>query len=534
MLRPVRGLLAFSLALTVFACDSGDPDEPDGGAPPTPTTVAYGETVVTAATRAFSDAETAAVTEVSEDRSRVVVTTAAFGADPIAVGDVIVAGPSDAAPDGLLRRVTAVAEEGGSSVLTTATASLEDVIVEGELSASLTLDASDVTAATSLVTGVQASIATEARSGGSPFAVEFDNAKLDIDGDLSTDDFVLVTGTASVQPVLDIALAWSQGEATEASVTSSMAIDASLEAEWELLEPNGPVSFGIAEYELRPVEVTLGASPVRLVVTPTVRLDVVLDGPVGSRVTFAASYSLDATSELVARAGASPSRTASETWSGTAGMLDATLNSVFGFTTAALAVRPHADLELFGQEFATVNTSANAVATIDAYDAPWARLDLHGTVASRLTTLVSGPSVPTAPIGSSALSTLRLQESGGTIPYDVPPKLSDLQDESLPGSSCGPGFNLTRFTVTMHYEDPNGDAEEGGQDVIHRWRNEGTQEWSSETRFAVWEDGSTGSSGRLRLSVCTDFEGTDRVFDEYLYYDQANNLSAPLEGTRTL
>ena len=517
MLRPVRGLLAFSLALTVFACDSGDPDEPDGGAPPTPTTVAYGETVVTAATRAFSDAETAAVTEVSEDRSRVVVTTAAFGADPIAVGDVIVAGPSDAAPDGLLRRVTAVAEEGGSSVLTTATASLEDVIVEGELSASFALSPEGSTP-------VAGPSGARLDASGDAFLVSFNDGTLDVDGDpFTTDDRIFLDLDASFQPTMDLALEWSDGEATSLVATGSTSATVSLNVDFpDPVTPAAEVTFPIAQFRLAPVTLTLGASPVSIVVRPVVSFDIRLDGNAGDNTSFETSFSLDIESEVRATSLLSPTRETSAAWTAVEGAFSSVALGVSGDTDVSFMPASRTEIELFGEPFVEITARAAVDGDVDVYSLPWYSLKLVSSGETEVSTDLSGPSIAVVRSESRIGASEVVDQALGAVPFNVPPRIFDLRIEPSNAGVDSGGRDCSgaaAWRVEFEYEDPNGDAEPSLNGADHAWANaSGTVIRQTHSPGGT---NATGSGGTARVTVCPDALHPT-IDDEVFYYDEAN------------
>ena len=531
MLRPVRGLLAFSLALTVFACDSGDPDEPDGGAPPTPTTVAYGETVVTAAARAFSAAEAAAVTEVSEDRSRVVVTTAAFGADPIAVGDVIVAGPSGAVPDGLLRRVTAVAADGASTVLTTAAASLEDVVVEGIVTASIDLDPTDIVEVTPLQAGVSAGEPGE--------GLQLDGVLVDLDGDAATsDDIVRLDGSISLDPAADVALEWSSGVASRVAVDVWVDLAVDLDAVWEG-QAEQDVRVRVADYRYRPVALPLGSSPLLILLTPTLGVDVVLSGSATDALQLTAGYSVDAATRIEATSTQALTPTATGEWA----PLGAGVTPVAPVFSSVLdpEVRSEAafGIGLFGEPLALTTISTTHALDLDPYrwrdGEAWWKMQASGSVRTELTTLALGTGVSPQPSTPRSLSGLELGQSEGTIPVPVPPRISDFHiwlhtPYSQNVNECIWGEPEWRAELT--FEDPNGDAYFGDSDVMHRWRNDGGP---PSTQVLPYLYGSTGTyEGTFRVTLCTNFSGVNQTTDEVWYVDELGLPSNTFSFSRPL
>lgn len=526
MLRPLRGLLALSVALTVSACDSGGPDEPGGGGTPPPTTVTYGETVVTAATRAFSDAEAAAVTEVSEDRSRVAVTTAALAADPVAVGDVIVAGPSDAAPDGLLRRVTALAEDGRTTVLTTESASLEDVVVEGTASASLALRPDGATAI---------ALSDDARlsARGDAFVVSLNSASFDIDGDImTTDDRFFVTLDASFQPVVDVAMAWSEGEAVSVDVTSSTAATVALDVEFpEGVRAASEVPFRVAQYRLAPVAIALGASPVSIVVRPVVSFDVRLNGEASDNASFEASFSLDLEDEIQATATRSPARTATAAWTDTEGTFRSVAQGVSGSTDVSFAPAFRTGVELFGQAFVELATKAAVEGDVDVYSSPWYGLELASAASAEIQTAVSGPQIAVVRPTFAGTTRETLAQAAGAVPFDVPPRIFDVRVEpsSSGVDSGGRDCDGAAWRVEFEYEDPNGDAAPSFNGATHAWaRANGTLVRQTHSPGGT---NATGSRGTARVTVCPDARHPS-IRDEVFYYDAANLESNPLSFQR--
>lgn len=516
MHRSFRGLLALSAALATTACDSGgevpDVDDPP---PPPPTTVTYGETVVTAATRAFSDAEADAIVEVAGDRSRVVVTAAAFAADPVEVGDVIVAGPSEAAPDGLLRRVTAVANEGSSSVLTTAAASLEDVVVEGELQAEVALaDGADPSYTFDLEGVVVA----------------------DGDGDVSTqNDQGRLDGQVTISsPTLTLGALWTGGDAQEATVELTYRSSFDVDLSWGDVDGGEPVRLELGEYRLPAAVASIGASPVSVVVTPTLRVALVVSvPPAPSASESSVAYTLDASVSLSTGPASSLTTASALIWGGTSADLDPVDRLAPTFSQTTTAETELAAL-LFGEPFAQLLASNEAVTSVRPYDATWWSATGAGRAEGELVAMPLGRALTEGEASASSSSGIPLGRSDGPLPFDVPPLISAGPPPELTsnfGGDCP--STLPRWEVRFTFEDPNGDALSFTESVLHRWRNAGEAEFSSRLISSAQVGDWTPFEGELMIKLCSDFEGAESVVDEIQLLDGAGLLSNVLSYTRT-
>jgi len=100
--------------------------------------------ILTDAAEVLTDSAVDALKTVSPDGATFTFAGGNPQVDGLAAGDVIVTEPSSELPYGALRKVTAVGGSAGDTVVTTEQAALEEVIQEGELSVSGTLDQNDI------------------------------------------------------------------------------------------------------------------------------------------------------------------------------------------------------------------------------------------------------------------------------------------------------------------------------------------------------------------------------------------------------
>lgn len=281
-MQPRKHKLVLGATITILALLACNLPQP---ASTVKTATPAGDVVISENTVIFSTSDLDDLLSVSPDGIVFTFNSSSDAASSLQVGDIIVGGVSDAAPDGFLRQVIAVQESGGQIAVATEFAALEDAIVEGSLSESVTLTPSGV-AGLPLADGVSLAplggprLAAASRI--EPFRLKLENVVLyDQDGILATtNDQVIANGDVIFRPDvnLDISIHHNQLDNFLVSVSMEREVNVTLVSRME--SPSIGVVKDLMVFPIPHITFLIGVVPV--VVKPTIPVSLSLDGQLES------------------------------------------------------------------------------------------------------------------------------------------------------------------------------------------------------------------------------------------------------------
>ncbi len=229
-------------------------------------------------TKVLPPSTTQYLTNISEDGTTFTFSQSTPDLQAISLGDIIVSDVTTAAPYGFLRKVSLVSDSGGQVILTTTGAVIEEAIQQGEASLMATLTPLDVISGTQIAGVILESSSVPMGEQGFYFTLE-DVVLYDDDGNPdTTNDQITADGSIYLEPgfYFDIRVQDFHLEKLDFIVSANETVDLeiNLEAEYPFLQKK----IEVGRYYLTPF--TVPKSPIPIVITPVLSLNVGIDGDV--------------------------------------------------------------------------------------------------------------------------------------------------------------------------------------------------------------------------------------------------------------